>query len=208
MTRVLLEVGGTHSARAIVDQAGALLGDTADIVLARALLLIEDRPKSARALVEPLLTAAQPGHPLTTVTAWTVEASAQAALRNPPKARAAIATAVRRAAPDHLVRPFLDVPGACALLDEHTGTFGHDNEFADMVRRHSAVHRPHSQPNLTATELTVLNQLPSGRTAQQIAEILGVSITTVKTHLRGIYAKLGTSSRAGALDLARRSGLL
>lgn len=208
VTRVLLEADGTHSARAIVDQAGAVLGDTADIVLARALLLIEDRPKTARALVEPLLTAAPSGHPLTTVTAWTVEASAQAALRNPPKARAAIATAVRRAAPEHLVRPFLDVPGACALLDEHTGTFGHDNAFADAVRGHPAVHRPHAQPNLTATELTVLNQLPSGRTAQQIAEILGVSITTVKTHLRGIYAKLGTSSRAGALDLARRSGLL
>ncbi|MGY2060460.1 response regulator transcription factor, partial [Nocardia gipuzkoensis] len=64
------------------------------------------------------------------------------------------------------------------------------------------------RPRLTATELTVLEQLPSGRTVQQIAEILGVSINTVKTHLRGIYAKLGASSRSGALDLARRSGLL
>ncbi|MFF2554241.1 LuxR C-terminal-related transcriptional regulator [Nocardia sp. NPDC058058] len=208
VVRVLIEVDATHSARLLIDQCASRLGDTPDIVLARALTHITDRPESARALVDPLLAADLSRHPVSMITAWLVEASARAALRNPPKARAAIATAVHRAAPDHLVRPFLDVPGAGALLDEHSGTFGRDNAFADAVRAHPAIRRPRSLPSLTATELTVLNQLPSGRTAQQIADVLGVSITTVKTHLRGIYAKLGASSRAGALDLAHRSGLL
>lgn len=208
VVRVLLEVEAAHSARLIAEQAGAVLGDTVDIVLARALSLVHDHPASARAQVEPLLDTEHPRHPVSMVTAWVVEASAQAALANPAKARAAIATAVHRAAPDHLVRPFLDVPGAGALLDTHSRTFGHDSDFADVVRGHPAIGRENTVAHLTATELTVLHQLPSGRTAQQIAEMLGVSITTVKTHLRGIYAKLGANSRAGALDLARRTGLL
>ena len=61
---------------------------------------------------------------------------------------------------------------------------------------------------LTDAELTVLEQLPSGRTALQIAQDLGVSINTVKTHLRAIYAKLGANSRADAMLRARRIGLL
>ncbi|MFB8003323.1 LuxR C-terminal-related transcriptional regulator [Nocardia sp. NPDC056000] len=208
VVRVLLEVEAAHSARLIVEQAGAVLGDTVDIVLARALSLVRDHPASARAQVEPLLATDHPRHPVSMITAWVVEASAQAALANPPKARTAIAAAVHRAAPEHLVRPFLDVPGAGALLDTHSRTFGHDSDFAEAVRAHPGIGREHTVANLTATELTVLHQLPSGRTAQQIAEMLGVSITTVKTHLRGIYAKLGANSRAGALDLARRTGLL
>ncbi|WTL36423.1 LuxR C-terminal-related transcriptional regulator [Nocardia sp. NBC_01503] len=54
----------------------------------------------------------------------------------------------------------------------------------------------------------MLRQLPSARTTQQIADDLGVSINTVKTHLRGIYAKLGTNSRVKVMAAARRSGLL
>lgn len=207
VVRALLEVNAAHSARMIVDQAATVLGPTIDVGLARSLTVLRDRPKSARALLEPLLGGTRPRHPVSAITAWVVEAGAQDALGNSPQARAAITTAVCRAAPDHLVRPFLDIPGARALLDAHTGTFGHDNGFADSIRG-CFTPRPHTRPGLTATELTVLNQLPSGRTAQQIAEILGVSITTVKTHLRGIYTKLGTSSRAGALDLAHRKGLL
>ncbi|MGW4249289.1 helix-turn-helix transcriptional regulator, partial [Nocardia sp. NPDC004722] len=44
--------------------------------------------------------------------------------------------------------------------------------------------------------------------AQPALKDLGVSINTVKTHMRGIYGKLGTSSRTDALDRARRTGLL
>ncbi|RDI49673.1 LuxR C-terminal-related transcriptional regulator [Nocardia mexicana] len=206
IVRVLLDVDATHSARLLIEQAGAVLGSGP--TLARAVTALADRPGTARTLIEPLLATADAARPLPTVSAWLVEAVAQAAQGNPRRAHDALARAVRYAAPDHLVRPFLDVPGAGELLDAHIGTLGHDNDFAATVRRHPALHRRHRPPGLTATELTVLNLLPSGRTAQQIADLLGVSINTVKTHLHGIYTKLGTSSRAGALDLARRSGLL
>nr|WP_246462024.1 LuxR C-terminal-related transcriptional regulator [Nocardia transvalensis] len=208
VVRVLLAVDAGHSARLLVDQAADVLGESADVVLARAATTLAHRPATTSAMVAPLLATAAAAQPLTTAPAWLLEAAAQAALGNPPRARRALATAVHHAAPEGLVRPFLDVPGAAELLDAHIGTLGHDNDFAAAVRAHPALRRQHRPPSLTATELTVLNQLPSGRTAQQIADVLGVSINTVKTHLRGIYGKLGTSTRAGALELARRTGLL
>ncbi|WP_280497214.1 response regulator transcription factor [Nocardia farcinica] len=60
----------------------------------------------------------------------------------------------------------------------------------------------------SAAVLRVLKHLPTGRTTSQIAADLGVSVNTVKTHLRGIYGKLGIASRADALTEARQRGLL
>ena len=54
---------------------------------------------------------------------------------------------------------------------------------------------------LTAAELRVLKLLPTS-TYLQIAATLYVSRSTVKTHLRSIYQKLGVSSRSGALERA------
>lgn len=61
---------------------------------------------------------------------------------------------------------------------------------------------------LTAAELRVLRHLPSHLSFREIAERLYVSANTVKTHARGIYRKLGVSSRAEAVDRARTSGLV
>ncbi|MBF6170590.1 AAA family ATPase [Nocardia blacklockiae] len=202
----LLRVDAAHSARLLIEQAGTVLGDTPDLTLARAALTLAQRPATTHALVEPLLATAGPAP--NAITAWVLDAAAHAALGNAPQARTAITAAVRHAAPQRLLRPFLDVPGTAQLLDAHSETFGHDNDFAARIRRHPALTRSHHPPRLTASERTVLDQLPSGRTAQQIAEVLGVSINTVKTHLRGIHAKFGTSNRADALDSARRTGLL
>lgn len=62
--------------------------------------------------------------------------------------------------------------------------------------------------SLTAAELRVLQYLPTHLTIAEIAEHLYVSRNTAKTHAIAIYRKLGTSSRRGAVDVARRAGLL
>jgi LuxR family maltose regulon positive regulatory protein len=61
---------------------------------------------------------------------------------------------------------------------------------------------------LTAAELRVLRYLPSHLSFREIAERLYVSPNTVKTHARGIYRKLGVSSRGRAVDRARGAGLV
>ncbi len=61
---------------------------------------------------------------------------------------------------------------------------------------------------LTTAEHKVLDLLPTYLTEAQIAEQLFVSRNTVKTHLRSVYRKLGTSTRAEAVQRARDIGML
>lgn len=62
--------------------------------------------------------------------------------------------------------------------------------------------------HLTPRELEVLAGLDRGLRFRQLADALGVSVTTVKTHARSLFRKLGASSRAEATYEARRRGLL
>jgi DNA-binding CsgD family transcriptional regulator len=50
---------------------------------------------------------------------------------------------------------------------------------------------------LTPTEGRVTHHLIEGKTADQTAEDLGVSLDTVRTHIKRTYAKLGVCSREG-----------
>src|SRR5262249_26500907 len=61
---------------------------------------------------------------------------------------------------------------------------------------------------LTKSEIRVLRYLPTHLSAPEVATELSVSTTTVKTHLRNLYAKLGAHSRAEAVERARARGLL
>ena len=61
---------------------------------------------------------------------------------------------------------------------------------------------------LSDSETRVLRYLPTNLTTPEIAGELSVSTSTVKTHLRNLYAKLGVHSRAEAVESARTLGLL
>ena len=61
---------------------------------------------------------------------------------------------------------------------------------------------------LTRQELRVLQQLGKGCVYKKIAQELGISPSTVRTHLHNIYGKLGVADRAQAVLYATACGWL
>jgi pimeloyl-ACP methyl ester carboxylesterase/DNA-binding CsgD family transcriptional regulator len=79
---------------------------------------------------------------------------------------------------------------------------------AGPVRSQTSV--PSSSPlleQLSKRELDILREIAKGRSNKQIAEQLFISEKTVRNHITNIFEKLGVTSRAQALILARESGL-
>jgi LuxR family maltose regulon positive regulatory protein len=61
---------------------------------------------------------------------------------------------------------------------------------------------------LSDSEIRVLRYLPTHLSAPQIASELYVSHNTIRTHMRHLYAKLGTHRRFETVERARALGLL
>jgi LuxR family transcriptional regulator, maltose regulon positive regulatory protein len=61
---------------------------------------------------------------------------------------------------------------------------------------------------LSPGELRVLRYLPTNLSRPEIATELSVSVNTVSTHIRSIYAKLGADDRSAAVRRARELRLL
>ncbi|MFI0722046.1 response regulator [Streptomyces sp. NPDC021224] len=66
----------------------------------------------------------------------------------------------------------------------------------------------HPHPSLTPRERDILTHLSRGLPNRDIAAALFIGETTVKTHLRRIYDKLGVSTRAEAVAVAKEQRLL
>ena len=62
--------------------------------------------------------------------------------------------------------------------------------------------------NLTDREMEILQAVAEGNRNKEIAYQLGITERTVKAHLASIYNKLGVDSRAGAIAVASKQGLL
>ena len=61
---------------------------------------------------------------------------------------------------------------------------------------------------LTARELDIVQQLPTGKTYQEMADALFIAESTLKSHLQSIYRKLSARNRMEAINEARRLGIL
>lgn len=61
---------------------------------------------------------------------------------------------------------------------------------------------------LSRRELQVLDLIARGFTYAEIAQQMAVAVTTVQTHVRNIYGKLGVHSKTEAVFEARQSGIL
>jgi LuxR family maltose regulon positive regulatory protein len=78
-------------------------------------------------------------------------------------------------------------------------------ELRTEIRQAAPIATP---DELSDSELAVLRLLPTELSNREIGEELFVSVNTVKTHLRNIYAKLRARSREQAVGRAREIGLL
>ena len=61
---------------------------------------------------------------------------------------------------------------------------------------------------LTPRQLQLLRALAAGRSNKELAHDLEISEATVKGYLKDLYARLGVSSRAGAVGFGLRHGLI
>lgn len=82
------------------------------------------------------------------------------------------------------------------------------NEFARLSSRGPANDASIESPDLTAREMQVLNLLATGAANKEIAELLSLSLHTVKTHVRSILNKLHAINRRDATRLAAKQGLI
>ncbi len=75
---------------------------------------------------------------------------------------------------------------------------------ADFVADTSLI----SQLELSKRELEILGLLALGHSNQEIASTLFISVSTVKTHLQNLFAKLDVKRRIQAVETARRLNLI
>lgn len=87
-------------------------------------------------------------------------------------------------------------------LDRARGGAGLDRVAIDGLA--AAVRSsPVDIPQLSAQELKVLGQVAEGRTNPDIAAVLHLAPSTVKTYLDRVFTKLGVRDRAGAVGRAK-----
>lgn len=202
------EIGWAHE---LATEAQVFLGPTGDTPLVEAIIHLHlHRLDLARRTIQPVLDGElECAAGTNLIAAWLVDASIAIARKHDSRAHSALTEALRLAEPQSVLRPFHDCgPQIRDLLVRSTGRFGVLEPFAERLR--ASFPRPEGTASdmLTPRELELLVELPSWRTAEQIAADLCVSVNTVKTHLRGIYRKLGVTSRRDAIAAAQHHGLL
>jgi LuxR family transcriptional regulator, maltose regulon positive regulatory protein len=144
------------------------------------------------------------------VEALLLDATARDRLGDRRAAEESLEAALGLAEPEGLVLPFLLYP-APGLLERHrrlqTSHAALTSEILDLLSGKTPPAAPTTEP-LTQSETRVLRYLPTNLSAPEIAGELHVSLNTIRTHMRHLYAKLGVHTRAEAVESARALGLL
>jgi LuxR family maltose regulon positive regulatory protein len=212
----LVRLGDVERAEQILADLGEHDRDHGEMRIAAAVLrLAQDDPRAAMAAVAPVLDGSAPVvWPAWLVEAFLLEAIARDALGDAAAAGRALERALDLAEPDGALLWFVlhPVPG---LLQRHARhRTAHPALIADILnllagnRPAPTAGPPPPVEPLSDSEIRVLRYLPTHLSAPQIASELYVSHNTVRTHMRHLYAKLGTHRRFEAVERARALGLL
>ncbi|HEY6275947.1 MAG TPA: LuxR C-terminal-related transcriptional regulator [Streptosporangiaceae bacterium] len=178
--------------------------------------LEEGDPAAALAAVQGVVDGTAPviGY-VTVVEAHLLAGLAHRQLGDQRAASQAAERALALAEPDRLVLPFAMTRSRELLeaLPRHeTAHAALLTDILDIMRGSSppARDRSSSPPaeELSPGELRVLRYLPTNLSRPEIASELSVSVNTVNTHVRNIYAKLQARDRSSAVQRARELRLL
>jgi LuxR family transcriptional regulator, maltose regulon positive regulatory protein len=190
--------------------------DSGEIRNARAVIcLAEGNPASALGAVQHVLDGTAPviGY-VTVVEAHLVAGLAQREVGDQRAANQAAERALALAEPDRLILPFA-MTGSQDLLEalprHETAHAALLTDILDTMHGSSVTLARYPAPlaeELSPGELRVLRYLPTNLSRPEIAGELSLSLNTVNTHLRRIYAKLGADDRSAAVHRARELRLL
>jgi LuxR family maltose regulon positive regulatory protein len=210
-------LGQLSEARTALAALDAELAGSGEIGTARAAIcLAEGNPAAALAAVQDVLNGTAPviGY-VTLVEGHLLAALAHRELGDHRAATAAAESALALAEADRLVLPFA-MTGSLELLEamprHETAHAALLTDILDVMRGSSIA--PGHQPSLaelerlSPSELRVLRYLPTNLSRPEIASELSVSVNTVNTHIRNIYAKLQAQDRSSAVQRAREIRLL
>ena len=210
-------IGLTGEARASLAALDDERANSGEIGNARAVIcLAEGNPAAALAAAADVLDGTAPviGY-VTVVETHLLAGLAHRELGDQRAANQAAERALGLAEPDRLVLPFVMTSSGELLeaLPRHeTAHAALLANILDVV--HGSSLAAEDQPptaqteELSPTELRVLRYLPTNLSRPEIASELSVSVNTVNTHFRNIYAKLQARDRSSAVQRARELRLL
>jgi LuxR family maltose regulon positive regulatory protein len=210
-------LGQLTEARASLAALDAELAGSGEIGNARAAIcLAEGNPTAALVAVQDVVNGIAPaiGY-VTVVEAHLLAALAHRELGDQRAATAAGERALALAEPDRLVLPFA-MTGSPELLESiprhETAHVALLTDILDVMRGSTISPGNESSlaeiEQLSPSELRVLRYLPTNLSRPEIASELSVSVNTVNTHIRNIYAKLQAQDRSSAVQRAREMRLL
>ncbi|HEY1575269.1 MAG TPA: LuxR C-terminal-related transcriptional regulator [Pseudonocardiaceae bacterium] len=210
--RAAVRLGLRESGRAVSCWAVSRLPGCAEQALMRARgQLAIGRHESAANAVEPVLAGAVPA-----LLPWSVQdarlVAAEAALRSGDvdAARRGLVRALAMAEATDVRYPLVFASQEVIdFLVAQLATFnGSTREAAKVLAARRSLRATAVPVPLTDCERDVLGLLPTLRSFDEIAADLTVSVNTVKTHVRAIYAKLSVGRRRDAVLAAEARGLL
>jgi LuxR family transcriptional regulator, maltose regulon positive regulatory protein len=206
--------GEARTALAELDDERARTGEAGNA--RAAICLAEGDPAGALDALRDVLNGAAPviGY-LTVVEAQLLAGMAHRDVGDQRTADQAAERALALAEPDRLVLPFV-MTGSRDLLEalprHQTAHAALLTDILDLLDGSSASagdqRSAQSAEELSPGELRVLRYLPTNLSRPQIATELSVSVNTISTHIRSIYAKLGAEDRSAAVYRARELRLL
>ena len=210
--RRALERGRTDLVRRSVDHATSMLPPGGDAVTLRAIAMAaQGRDDQARRMLRPVVeesTECLVSSSL--VAALLLDATHAIRAEHPYEAFDEVQRALEICASTGGYRELaMASPELLAYVSEQTDRL---NGYSEPIKRALELARLPADGQkialLTDRELDILRELPTLNRVDEIAANLMVSTNTVKTHIRGVYRKLGVRSRKEAVRMARRRGLL